>query len=253
MAYDAFSVFPSELGWMAIAGRGEVLRQLSFGHGSAEAAVRRLGIERGAKARGGTWNRQLAARLQAYAAGGAGRLSRRADRRGGGKRLPSPGSGYLPKHPLRQHSNLWSLGGLGWFAPRRPSGGHLHGLQSDPAGDPLPSRGCCGRVLRPVLSPWRDAGPKPGSWPWRPPSWKLTPSQTKAGEVRFSKIGKISKTGPVPLHPLHFFTAIIGVVPVVSWVCYPRGRWDGAGMALATKAADYPADRAVAGLRTKGL
>ena len=62
-------VLPSELGWIAMIGAGEVLRQLTFGHPSAEAAVRGLDIRVLENAAPGTWNEPLQRRLAAYAAG----------------------------------------------------------------------------------------------------------------------------------------------------------------------------------------
>jgi methylated-DNA-[protein]-cysteine S-methyltransferase len=62
-------VLHTPLGWMAIVGQGEVLKQLSFGHPSAQAAVRALDpslVETSAR---GAWNPPLVRRLLAYAAG----------------------------------------------------------------------------------------------------------------------------------------------------------------------------------------
>jgi methylated-DNA-[protein]-cysteine S-methyltransferase len=62
-------VLHSPLGWMALIGAGHVLRQLTFGHSSAQAAVRALDRRLVAKAVRGTWNAPLVRRLLAYAAG----------------------------------------------------------------------------------------------------------------------------------------------------------------------------------------
>lgn len=62
--------FESELGWMAIAGMGAVLAELTFGHASPREAIAGLScvvgfgddVDEG-------WQRELVERLQAYAAG----------------------------------------------------------------------------------------------------------------------------------------------------------------------------------------
>ena len=71
------AVFPSSLGWMAVAGSARGLRQLTFGHASPAAAL--AGLPRAGTKAGilpdvadngvVTWNPQLVARLQAYAKG----------------------------------------------------------------------------------------------------------------------------------------------------------------------------------------
>ncbi len=58
----------SALGWIAMVGSGEVLRQLSFGHSSAREAIGALDAKWQELARRGTWNRDLVRRLRAYAA-----------------------------------------------------------------------------------------------------------------------------------------------------------------------------------------
>ncbi len=60
----------TELGWMAIAGMGDVLWRLSFGHASEPAAIAALGLEP-AEMELGDWNPELARRLGRYAAGAA--------------------------------------------------------------------------------------------------------------------------------------------------------------------------------------
>jgi methylated-DNA-[protein]-cysteine S-methyltransferase len=57
------------LGWMALVGAGNTLKQLTFGHASAQAAVRALDRRIAADATHGTWNPPLIRRLLAYAAG----------------------------------------------------------------------------------------------------------------------------------------------------------------------------------------
>jgi len=61
------TVFPSELGWIAMVGAGDVLCRLSFGHRGPDVAVAALGPELAAVE--GEWNPGLIDRLQAYAAG----------------------------------------------------------------------------------------------------------------------------------------------------------------------------------------
>ena len=68
---DTLVVFPSELGWIAMIGAGDVLRQLTFAHRSQRAAVRGLDPRLLESATPGTWNEPLQRRLAAYAAGGA--------------------------------------------------------------------------------------------------------------------------------------------------------------------------------------
>jgi len=62
-------VFPSELGWIALVGAGDVLCRLSFGHRGPDAAVAALGHELAEAAVEGAWNPGLIERLRAYAAG----------------------------------------------------------------------------------------------------------------------------------------------------------------------------------------
>src|SRR5262245_51254834 len=66
-------VFVSELGWMALAWKGESLTRFTFGHPSAAAAIASLEADERwttseAKA-SPAWIRELAGRLQSYAAG----------------------------------------------------------------------------------------------------------------------------------------------------------------------------------------
>jgi methylated-DNA-[protein]-cysteine S-methyltransferase len=65
----ALVVLDTPLGWMAIVGCDNVLEQLSFGHPSAQAAVRALDPALAGTATRGTWNPSLVRRLLAYAAG----------------------------------------------------------------------------------------------------------------------------------------------------------------------------------------
>ena len=65
----ALVVLDTPLGWIALVGRGEVLEQLSFGHPSAQAAVRALDPALVATASRATWNPSLVRLLLAYAAG----------------------------------------------------------------------------------------------------------------------------------------------------------------------------------------
>jgi len=66
---DRLHVFPTALGWMAIVGAGKTLRGLTFGHASPEAAIDALPSQVVLVAKSAHWNRPLARRLRAYAAG----------------------------------------------------------------------------------------------------------------------------------------------------------------------------------------
>ncbi len=63
-------MFPSTLGWMALIGVGDVLKQLTFAHRSSRAAERALEPELLDGATRGSWNDGLICRLTAYASGG---------------------------------------------------------------------------------------------------------------------------------------------------------------------------------------
>jgi methylated-DNA-[protein]-cysteine S-methyltransferase len=69
MSSLSLSVFPTNLGWMALLTAGDTVRQLTFGHPSEAAARRALGDKIPGKAARGKPNRALVRRLQAYAAG----------------------------------------------------------------------------------------------------------------------------------------------------------------------------------------
>jgi methylated-DNA-[protein]-cysteine S-methyltransferase len=62
-------VFPSSLGWMAIAVRADLLCQLTFGHPSEAVAIKSLDCEFQNPGRPTQWLRSLMKRLQAYASG----------------------------------------------------------------------------------------------------------------------------------------------------------------------------------------
>lgn len=64
-----FMPFPSTLGWMAAAGRGEILLALTFGHHSPRKALAALGVSSGCFTDAEDWNPRLARRLQAFAQG----------------------------------------------------------------------------------------------------------------------------------------------------------------------------------------
>lgn len=66
---DFLTVFPSRLGWMAIVGRGGLLRRLTFGHSRAAHALAALTPGPAQDIRKGPWNEALVERLQAYASG----------------------------------------------------------------------------------------------------------------------------------------------------------------------------------------
>lgn len=63
---DTLIAFPTALGWAAMLGAGQVLKQLTFGHLTAEAAIAAIAPD---EARLGRWNPSLVRRLQAYAKG----------------------------------------------------------------------------------------------------------------------------------------------------------------------------------------
>jgi methylated-DNA-[protein]-cysteine S-methyltransferase len=63
------SVFPSELGWIAIVGQGQTLERLVFGFDTADAALAALEPIRHADVEIGAWNKPLVARLQAFVRG----------------------------------------------------------------------------------------------------------------------------------------------------------------------------------------
>ncbi len=66
---DTLVVLPGSLGWMALIGSGEVLKQFTFARNSPDAAVRALDARLLENATSGTWNVPLLRRLTAYAAG----------------------------------------------------------------------------------------------------------------------------------------------------------------------------------------
>jgi methylated-DNA-[protein]-cysteine S-methyltransferase len=66
---DRLVVFRTQLGWMAILGAGEVLKQLTFGHVSGRRAMAHLAPALASSAQRGPWNPQIVERLQAYADG----------------------------------------------------------------------------------------------------------------------------------------------------------------------------------------
>jgi methylated-DNA-[protein]-cysteine S-methyltransferase len=66
---DALTVFDSNLGWFALIGRGSVLKCLTFGHPTADAARRALERTMGGEMQVAEWNPVLVDRLRAYADG----------------------------------------------------------------------------------------------------------------------------------------------------------------------------------------
>jgi methylated-DNA-[protein]-cysteine S-methyltransferase len=64
---DVVVVFQTALGWSALIGSGRVLKQLTFGHSSRQAALRSLDPQLVENAAEGTWNEPLVRRLQSYA------------------------------------------------------------------------------------------------------------------------------------------------------------------------------------------
>jgi methylated-DNA-[protein]-cysteine S-methyltransferase len=67
--FDTYAVFHSPLGWIALLGRGSVLKKLTFGHSTAEQAVFALNLAGLRDTRRDVWNERLVDRLQAYASG----------------------------------------------------------------------------------------------------------------------------------------------------------------------------------------
>lgn len=64
-----YVLFPSDLGWMALAGRGDRVQRLTFGHKTETLAKRSLkDLPHGAR-RDDVWFSELVERLQAYALG----------------------------------------------------------------------------------------------------------------------------------------------------------------------------------------
>jgi methylated-DNA-[protein]-cysteine S-methyltransferase len=64
-----YVVFPSELGWMGLAGAGGRLQRLTFGHASAAGARRDLKLPARRSVRDDVWYGELVERLQSYARG----------------------------------------------------------------------------------------------------------------------------------------------------------------------------------------
>ena len=64
---DALVVFPTDLGWMAVVGRGTAVRRLVFGYATPDEAVAALDEVDLAATRVSRWHPQLVARLRAYA------------------------------------------------------------------------------------------------------------------------------------------------------------------------------------------
>src|SRR5262245_65250303 len=66
-------VFASELGWMALAWKGESLTRFTFGHPSAAAAIASLEADEGWTTSGAKsapkWITELAGRLESYSGG----------------------------------------------------------------------------------------------------------------------------------------------------------------------------------------
>jgi len=64
-----YTIFPSDLGWFALAGHGAYIERLSFGHATSEAARRALASHLREALRDDLWFGDLVERLQAYAGG----------------------------------------------------------------------------------------------------------------------------------------------------------------------------------------
>jgi len=66
---DRWTAFRTPLGWMVILGHGMVLKQVTFGHPSRQAAIEAMDPELARRACHADWNPGLVGRLQAYASG----------------------------------------------------------------------------------------------------------------------------------------------------------------------------------------
>ena len=62
--HENLLVFPSELGWISLRMRGEVVRQLSFGHASAAAAIQAIAPAKAASQEPSSRQREVVERLQ---------------------------------------------------------------------------------------------------------------------------------------------------------------------------------------------
>lgn len=67
--HDTLVTFSTALGWAAMIGSGRLLKQLTFGHPNAAAAIAALPSAALEAARPGRWNPALCRKVQAYAAG----------------------------------------------------------------------------------------------------------------------------------------------------------------------------------------
>lgn len=67
--FRRYTIFPSDLGWFALAGHGACVERLSFGHPTADAARRALTAHLRDAERDDLWFGELVERLQAYAGG----------------------------------------------------------------------------------------------------------------------------------------------------------------------------------------
>jgi methylated-DNA-[protein]-cysteine S-methyltransferase len=66
---DTVTAFPTDLGWFAMVGAGEVLKTMTFGHASKEAAIAALDLSHMESTRFGNWSPPLVHRIKAYAKG----------------------------------------------------------------------------------------------------------------------------------------------------------------------------------------
>lgn len=66
---DVLAAFPTELGWFAMVGAGDVLKHVTIGHRSQSSAIRAVQKLAVGGVRLSRWNQSLADRLQAYASG----------------------------------------------------------------------------------------------------------------------------------------------------------------------------------------
>jgi len=69
LAHETIVAFASELGWMSMRMRDEVILQLTFGHESSELAIQAIAKGRTASRKLGSGQREVVSQLQQYARG----------------------------------------------------------------------------------------------------------------------------------------------------------------------------------------
>lgn len=134
-------VFPSRLGWMAIAMAGPTVKRLAFGHPSRAAAEKALGLGKPKRAAAGKREAALVRRLQAYASG-------RPDNFRDVPIDPGPLSEFQSRIleqcrqiPFGQTVQLRRIGSQGRVPSCGPRGRQLHGRQLHSPDRAMPSGG----------------------------------------------------------------------------------------------------------------